>query len=335
MLYAYGPPSAQDAWALPPVTPEEGQPSFAAMLAEIARIVAEGHLWLVSGASPREGDRLENAARNAPDRKPPRGLLRAVGQWLRSVGRWRGRHTPMRRPTSEIDPGFAHLESRNNVLFDEVRRGLAHAREERRELSRSLHKRMDTLQDTFQAGLDSLREDLSLTEQAIEHERGHIVENAMARWCLNRQTWGNLLALDPDRIATELLWNDQHAPRHWAGTADFLGLPRDSLLQRCDHLSRVALDFPDGKTIQFLIVGEASVTMDSGRIAKALQHVQAIQDHTAYPVLPCVCARDFSNALLERALRAGMVPLEWVRGGSTRCRVNEAELEARTRAMES
>lgn len=49
MLYAYGPPSAQDAWALPPVTPEEGQPSFAAMLAEIARIVAEGHLWLVSG----------------------------------------------------------------------------------------------------------------------------------------------------------------------------------------------------------------------------------------------------------------------------------------------
>ena len=180
MLYAYGPPSAQDAWALPPVTPEEGQPSFAAMLAEIARIVAEGHLWLVSGASPREGDRLENAARNAPDRKPPRGLLRAVGQWLRSVGRWRGRHTPMRRPTSEIDPGFAHLERRINVLADEVRRGLAHAREERRELSRSLHKRMDTLQDTFQAGLGSLREDLSLTEQAIEHERGHIVENAMA-----------------------------------------------------------------------------------------------------------------------------------------------------------
>ena len=70
--------------------------------------------------------------------------------------------------------------------------------------------------------------------------------------------------------------------------------------------------------------------MDSTRLAKALQHVQAIQSHTAYPALACRCAKQGSDVLLTRVRDAGAIPLEGLRRGQTRCRVNNPELAAHT-----
>ena len=74
---------------------------------------------------------------------------------------------------------LARLERRVNALTAEARAGFAEARQERTEMNRILHQRMDNLPDTVQTSFDEVRPDLALTQKA--NERVHIMENALAR----------------------------------------------------------------------------------------------------------------------------------------------------------
>lgn len=84
---------------------------------------------------------------------------------------------------------------------------------------------------------------------------------------------GNRLSLEPERIATEALWDERHSARAWTGIVGFLNIPRDSALQRCDHLALGALKLMPDEPIAFLAAG--------GRRTHELQPVQDIREHTA------------------------------------------------------
>ena len=114
---------------------------------------------------------------------------------------------------------------------------------------------------------------------------------------------GNRLSLEPERIATEALWDERHSARAWTGIVGFLDIPRDSALQRCDHLALGALKLMPDEPIAFLAA--------AGRRTHELQPVQDIQEHTAYSVLPCLCARRYRAKLLMRTLHESAVPSKW------------------------
>ena len=64
-----------------------------------------------------------------------------------------------------------------------------------------------------------------------------------------------------------------------------------------------------------------------------LRHVQDLQAHTDYPVLPCLYAYHYSDDLRTRALRAGVIVLEWQRGDRIYNHGGDDDLAARIHAM--
>lgn len=337
-MHTHNSPRATDARERRP-DPAETASACAQAVREIAAIVAESLAILASVPyAPRnlrrEGQRLDETTRRAPANQPPRNLWQAVRSWVRTIVKWVRDQRPGRsRPAPDTDRRLTHLERRVDVLAVAMREGFDQARQERREMNRTLHQRMDDLQDMVQTSVADIRKDLSLHAKANEHMRAHIIESALMRWSLDARTWSRLLSLAPEHVATELLWEDHYPPRVWTTTANQLDLPHDSRLQRCDHLALIALQQPAAEPIRFLVVGEASVQMDGRRLDKALRHVQDLQAHTDYPVLPCLYAHHYSDDLRTRALRAGVIVLEWQRGDRTYNHGGDEDLAARIRAM--
>ena len=359
-MHTHNSPRATDARERRP-DPAETASACAQAVREIAAIVAESLAILASVPyAPRnlrrEGQRLDETTRRAPANQPPRNLWQAVRSWVRTIVKWVRDQRPGRsRPATDTDRRLTRLERRVDALavamregFAQARRereagfaqarqereaGFAQARQERREMNHTLHQRMDDLQDMVQTSFADIRKDLSLHAKANEHIRAHIIESALMHWSLDARTWSRLLSLAPERIATELLWEDHYPPRVWTTIADQLGLPHDSRLQRCDHLALITLQWPAAEPIRFLVVGEASVQMDGRRLDKVLRHVQDLQAHTDYPVLPCLYTHHYADDLCMRALRAGVIVLEWQRGDRTYNHGGDEDLAARIRAM--
>ena len=337
-MHTHNSPRATDARERRP-DPAETASACAQAVREIAAIVTESLALLASVPyAPRnlrrEGQRLDETTRRAPANQPPRNLWQAVRSWIRAIVKWVRDQRPGRsRPAPDTDRRLTHLERRVDVLAIAMREGFDQARQERREMNRTLHQRMDDLQDMVQTSVADIRKDLSLHAKANEPMRAHSIESALMRWSLDARTWSRLLSLAPERIATELLWEDHYPPRVWTTIADQLDLPHDSRLQRCDHLALITLQWPATEPIRFLVVGEASVQMDGRRLDKVLRHVQDLQAHTDYPVLPCLYAHHYSDDLRTRALRAGVIVLEWQRGDRTYNHGGDDDLAARIHAM--
>ena len=351
----------------PPCIETKAEPQFneaerplAEIVRKIANVVADGMSILMSVKyAPkhllREGERLENAFRRTPESKPPNNLWQTVRNWVRAIIKWFTGSGEGRRSSPDVERRLDALEQRVDTLTDEMRAGferlhgeiaqtrsdlqgeIAQTRsdlqKEIKSTRQDMHRRMDSLSSTIQTVNEDLRKDLSLNEKANEHARAQIIENALARWSLDAQTWGNLLSLESERITTELLWDDHLSARAWTGIANFLGIPHDSALQRCDHLALVTLKLTPDEPVAFLVVGEARVRMNGRRLTKVLQHVQDLRNHTDYSVLPCLCASRYPDELLERALNESVIPLEWLRNDQMRCHVDDHELAARIRAM--
>ena len=339
------------------VEPRDSELSWAETVKEIANVIADGMSILASvryAPKPllREGERLENASRRPPESKPPNNLWQTVRNWVRAIIKWfTGGGEVSRRHSSDVESRLEALEQRVEALeqrvdaltaemragFERVHKEIAQTRSdlqgEIKSTRQDMHGHIESLRSTIQTVNEDLRKDLSLNEKANEHARAQVIESALARWSLDARTWGDLLSLEPERIATELLWNDRHSARAWTGIAASLGLPRDSALQRCDHLSLVTLKLTPDEPIAFLVVGEARVRMDGRRLIKVLQHAQDIRNHTDYSVLPCLCASRYADELLAHVLSENVIPLEWQRNDQMRCHVDDRALAARIRAM--
>ena len=338
----------------------ESERPWAETVKEIANVIADGMSILMSVKyAPkhllREGERLENASRRAPESKPPNNLWQTVRNWVRAIIKWFIGSGEGHRSSPDVERRLDALEQRVDTLTDEMRAGferlhgeitqtrsdlqgeIAQTRsdlqEEIKSTRQDMHRRMDSLSSTMQTANEDLRKDLSLNEKANEHARAQVIESALARWSLDARTWGDLLSLEPERVATELLWDDHQVARAWTGFADFLGIPHDSALQRCDLLALVTLTLTPDEPVAFLVVGEARVRMNGRRLTKVLQHVQDLRKHTDYSVLPCLCASRYSDELLARALAESVIPLEWLRNDQMRCHVDDYDLAARIRAM--
>ena len=342
----------------PPFIATEAKPraselSWAETVKAIANVIADGMSILASvryAPKPllREGERLENASRRPPESKPPNNLWQTVRNWVRAIIKW---FTGGSEVSPDVESRLAALEQRVEALeqrvdaltaemragFERVHKEIAQTRSdlqgEIKSTRQDMHGHIESLRSTIQTVNEDLRKDLSLNEKANEHARAQVIESALARWSLDARTWGDLLSLEPERIATELLWNDRHSARAWTGIAASLGLPRDSALQRCDHLSLVTLKLTSDEPIAFLVVGEARVRMDGRRLTKVLQHVQDIRNHTDYSVLPCLCASRYADELLAHVLSENVIPLEWQRNDQMRCHVDDRDLAARIYAM--
>ena len=327
----------------------EAERPWAEMVKEIANVIADGMSILMSVKyAPkhllREGERLENASRRAPESKPPNNLWQTVRNWVRAIIKWFTGSGEDHRSSPDVERRLDALEQRVDALTDEMRAGFkrlhgeitqtrSDLQEEIKSTRQDMHRRMDSLSSTIQTVNEDLRKDLSLNEKANEHARAQVIENALARWSLDARTWGDLLSLELERVATELLWDDHQAARAWTGFANFLGLPHDGALQRCDLLALVTLKLTPDEPVAFLVVGEARVRMNGNRLTKVLQHVQDLRNHTDYSVLPCLCASRYSDELLARALDESVIPLEWLRNDQMRCHVDDHDLAARIRAM--
>ena len=327
----------------------EAERPWAEMVKEIANVIMDGMSILMSVKyAPkhllREGERLENASRRAPESKPPNNLWQTVRNWVRAIIKWFTGSGEGHRSSPDVERRLDALEQRVDALTDEMRAGFkrlhgeitqtrSDLQEEIKSTRQDMHRRMDSLSSTVQTVNEDLRKDLSLNEKANEHARAQVIENALARWSLDARTWGDLLSLELERVATELLWDDHQAARAWTGFANFLGLPHDGALQRCDLLALVTLKLTPDEPVAFLVVGEARVRMNGNRLTKVLQHVQDLRNHTDYSVLPCLCASRYSDELLARVLNESVIPLEWLRNDQMRCHVDDHDLAARIRAM--
>lgn len=207
-----------------------------------------------------------------------------------------------------IDPHFAAIYAR----FDDIKEEFKRTRRDLRRHVNYLANRFDTLEKQMGQRFDVL-------EDAMMPERSKVIADALVNWTQSPRAWREILpsALQLAWIETLELWSDRAPAFLWPSLCQRLGVPESLSLQSCDVLTQVGIK-GSGAPAPFFIVGEASVNMDSERIRKTLQHVQALGQHTEYPVLPCVCARVYTGAVLDQARAAGVIALQWQRGDIAR-----------------
>ena len=207
-----------------------------------------------------------------------------------------------------IDPHFAAIYAR----FDDIKEEFKRTRRDLRRHVNYLANRFDTLEKQMGQRFDVL-------EDAMMPERSKVIADALVNWTQSPRAWREILpsALQLAWIETLELWSDRAPTVFWPSLCQRLGVPESLSLQSCDVLTQVGIK-GSGAPAPFFIVGEASVNMDSERIRKTLQHVQALGQHTEYPVLPCVCARVYTGAVLDQARAAGVIALQWQRGDIAR-----------------
>lgn len=241
-----------------------------------------------------EGENLSLQSDRAPDGEPPRNWVQTVLKWIKSVMQWGTRHLQNLRRSA--------LASRNNPALERRVNGL--------------ERRVDALETKvmdWQESLAAFRREVNERSDAV------VIADALVNWTKSPRAWHEILpsALQLAWIETLELWSDRAPTVFWPSLCQRLGVPESLSLQSCAVLTQVGIK-GSGAPAPFFIVGEASVNMDSERIRKTLQHVQELGQHTAYPVIPCVCARVYTGAVLAQARAAGVIALQWQRGDIAR-----------------
>ena len=203
-----------------------------------------------------------------------------------------------------IDQHFAAIYAR----FDDIKEEFKRTRRDLRRHVNYLANRFDNLEKQMGQRFDVL-------EDAMMPERSKVIEDALVNWTKSPRAWHEILpsTLQLAWIETLELWSDRAPTVFWPSLCQRLGVPESLSLQSCDVLTQVGIK-GSGAPAPFFIVGEASVNMDSERIRKTLQHVQELAQHTESPVIPCVCARVYTGAVLDQARAAGVIALQWQRG---------------------
>lgn len=267
------------------------------------------------------------ASRNNPAlERRVNGLERRVDALETKVMDWQESLAAFRREVNErsdaVDQRFDAIDQRFDAIdqqfaaiyarFDDIKEEFKRTRRDLRRHVTYLASRFDNLEKQMGQRFDVL-------EDAMMPERSKVIADALVNWTKSPRAWHEILpsALQLAWIETLELWSDRAPTVFWPSLCQRLGVPESLSLQSCAVLTQVGIK-GSGAPAPFFIVGEASVNMDSERIRKTLQHVQELGQHTAYPVIPCVCARVYTGAVLAQARAAGVIALQWQRGDIAR-----------------
>ena len=204
--------------------------------------------------------------------------------------------------------------------FDQVQGQFDQVQIQFKETRRELHAHIDAVEGRLGARIDSIHKDLALTERANAEGRAEVIEKTLRRWALSEPTWLGIMTNGTETMwrvdAIDELWNDHIPAQFWPALAQRLNLPDNSPVRRCDLVARVRMTSQDA-SLEFLLVGEASVHMGTNRIDKAIQSAQDLRRHTINaPVLPCVCAREYPQGTLAYARARRVLPLQWDMAGT-------------------
>lgn len=208
------------------------------------------------------------------------------------------------------------------VDLQEFRRECNKSRQEVQEefkaLRNDLRKHVSRMTSAMEVTAQEIHKRLDAIEDATAHDRARIIE-ALRNWAISPQTWRDVIppAWTDAWITTEDLWMDRAQPRYWPALCQDIGLPETSAVRTCAMLALV--DIQDSRApAPFLFVGEASVTMDSGRLHKVIRHAREIATHTAYQAVPCVCADTYAQSMLDMAEIMGAMALQRQRGDAAK-----------------
>ena len=204
--------------------------------------------------------------------------------------------------------------------FDQVQSQFDQVQIQFKETRRELHAHIEAVEGRLGARIDSMHKDLALTERANAEGRAEVIEKTLRRWALSEPTWLSIMTNGTDTMwrvdAIDELWNDHIPAQFWPALAQRLNLPDDSPVRRCDLVARVRMTSQDA-SLEFLLVGEASVHMGTNRIDKAIQAAQNLRGCSINaPVLPCVCAREYPQGTLAYARARRVLPLQWDMAGA-------------------
>ena len=208
---------------------------------------------------------------------------------------------------------FVQVQSQFAPHFDRVQ-------DQFKEMRRDLHAHIDAVEGRLGTRIASVHKDLVLMERANAEGRAEIIKQTLSRWALSKQTWLGIMTNGTEIMwrvdAIDELWNAYVPAQFWPAVAQRLNLPDNSPVQRRDLVARVRMASQDA-SLEFLLVGEASVHMETDRIDKAIQAAQDLrQDSINIPVLPCVCAREYSHGTVAYARARRVLPLLWDMAGT-------------------
>ena len=314
-------------------------PSFWKERKILRRIITAGLscLYAVSPA-PRHliarGRTLQKQTQQAPDVRRLHRLLQAVMEWLQAVQAWLRTRSPFLRPSTAAR--IQTLLGRVDRLAGEVQALRMNMDARFKNANAEIHGHIKVAHNDLREAVRGIHQRFDLMEKATEHDRAQVIEDALKLWALDPQVWSDVMThISHGSLSavTKELWNDRSLSQFWPYVSKDIGLPLDSPVQRCDLLALIKLTGTDAVQIEFLLVGEASVNMDGGRIAKVLRHVQDIQTYTPYSVLPCVCAHAYPLDVLAHAQANNVVTVQWKRSGRPDCHMSQPDLANRIQAM--
>ena len=262
----------------------------------------------------REGEKLAEQTRRAPDNEPPRNLLQSVLAWVKTICQWLGQRlqrlgqSPSAQDVDNVYRRVGDLERRVDALaetvqsladeirdfrqetrgqfdrvqsqFDQVQIQFDQVQVQFKEMRRELHAHIDAVERRLGARIDSMHKYLALTERANAEGRAEIIKKTLNRWALSEPTWLGIMTNGTETLwrvdALDELWNDYIPAQFWPALAQRLKLPDNSPVRRCDLVARVRMTSQDA-SLEFLLVGEASVHMGTNRIDKAMQAAQDLR----------------------------------------------------------
>lgn len=239
------------------------------------------------------------------------GALAETAQDL--VGELRDFWQEVRGQFDLVQGRFGRVQSQFASHFDRVQ-------DQFKEMRRDLHAHIDAVEGRLGARIDSVHKDLVLMERANAAGRAEIIKKTLSRWALSKQTWLGIMTNGTETMwrvdAIDELWNDYVPAQFWPAAAQRLNLPDNSPVQRRALVARVRMA-SQGASLEFLLVGEASVHMETDRIDKAIQAAQDLRQHSInIPVLPCACAREYAHGTVAYARARRVLPLLWDMAGT-------------------
>lgn len=305
----------------------------------LRRVIAAGLscLYAVSPASRHliaEGKTLQSQTQQNPDARLLHRLLQAVMEWLQAAKAWLQVRGPFLQ--SSTAARLQSLLDRVDRLAGEVQALRMHMDIRFENMNMEIHEHIQAVHNDLREAARGIHQRFDWMEKATARDCAQVIGEALKLWTLDPHMWSDVMTRVSNGswfAVTKELWNGRSLPQFWPYASKDIGLPSDSPVQQCGLLAHIKLTGTDAGLIEFLLVGETSVKMDRGRIAKVLRYAQDIQAYTAYSVVPCVCAHIYPVDVLVHAQANNVVPVQWNPSGRPDCRMSQLDLANKIQAM--
>ena len=289
-------------------------PTMNAYRDRMGQVIAEGLRCLCAVTSPDpsayreqgrlrvEGENLERQTQRTPEERPPRGLLRAIGEWLRSVKGWFKAHV--------MDHSHPDLEAKIDALAEDMQE-LRASVDARFNAVDARFDAVDARFDAVDARFDAMDVQFGAVNKSLIELRSHYREIRSVAYgpklerCVCDDLPGFLAGyyapiLRTGKVKVEVLHRERSDARTFI--ADWCNGESTTGIANPLRSDIILLLYPEGKPDnELMVVCEISMGADARDVRRAARRAEWLSDCCNRPVVPLVVGAAWKEDIARMA----------------------------------